>query len=230
MTILILGGTARARALATRLSKRGPVVYSLAGVTEQPRLPTGCTIRRGPFGGVEGLVRFIQSAGIERLIDASHPHARQISDNAAAASQASGIPLTVARWRPWAPDLGDRWRSFADTAAMRDALHQRAPSRVLLALGAKASQPLLALPGHHLWLRCVEPPDLQHAGSPVSVIQARGPFSEAAEHELLSAQRIDLVICKNSGLPQGRAKLNAARTLGIEVWLLQTPNTNESTA
>ncbi|MEM9602229.1 MAG: precorrin-6A/cobalt-precorrin-6A reductase [Pseudomonadota bacterium] len=225
MTVLVIGGTARARTLASRLARSQTVIYALAGVTRNPRLPAGCEIRQGPFGGVEGLCRFLKSAGVRQIVDGSHPHATGISANAQAAAARHGIPCARLRWRPWRPDHGDRWRQFGDPRALVAALAARAPSRVLLTLGARASTPVIAVAGHRFWLRSIEAPDTAAAASPVDVIRARGPFDEADEHALLQRLGIDLLVCKNSGLREGRAKLTAARALGIEVWLLQaTPS------
>ncbi|MGZ4429582.1 MAG: precorrin-6A/cobalt-precorrin-6A reductase, partial [Nocardioidaceae bacterium] len=50
MTVLLLGGTAEARALAAELEP--PFVTSLAGRVARPRLPVG-PVRVGGFGGVD---------------------------------------------------------------------------------------------------------------------------------------------------------------------------------
>lgn len=220
MKTLVIGGTARARRLATRLARHHAVIYSLAGVTEQPRLPQGCTVRRGPFGGVDGLVAYLRTGHIEQVIDGSHPHAVRISRNVEAACARCRVPRSALRWRRWHADTGDQWTAFTDINELSTALAARAPSRVLLALGAQASKPLLGIPGHHYLWRCVEPPANTALPPHSQLILARGPFTQSSEQALLEAHRIDLIVCKNSGLSDGRAKLHAARTLGIEAWLL----------
>ena len=69
--LLLLGGTGEARALAGQLSAGNlvQVISSLAGRTEQPLLPDG-DVRRGGFGGADGLRSFIQSESIDAVIDA----------------------------------------------------------------------------------------------------------------------------------------------------------------
>ncbi len=222
---LVIGGTARARRLATRLARRERVTYSLAGVTENPRLPQGCTVRRGPFGGVEGLIAYLHSAQIDRVLDASHPHAAGISENVQRACLQGSVPLLRLRWRPWQAEPGDVWRHFQTTDSLCAALAAHRAERVFLALGVKASAPLMAVAGHHYLLRTVEAPDPAVLSADVTVVRARGPFDAADEYQLLSDHRINLIVCKNSGLPQGRAKLDAARRLGIEVWLLDASST-----
>ena len=57
MRVLLLGGTAEARALAKTLHPRVDIVSSLAGRVPDPALPVG-PVRVGGFGGVDGLRRF----------------------------------------------------------------------------------------------------------------------------------------------------------------------------
>ncbi|RYY42774.1 MAG: cobalt-precorrin-6A reductase, partial [Actinomycetales bacterium] len=58
--ILLLGGTAEARALAARLDDAGvALTSSLAGRVARPRLPVGET-RIGGFGGVAGLRSYLR--------------------------------------------------------------------------------------------------------------------------------------------------------------------------
>ena len=53
MRVLLLGGTAEARALAARLHPDVDVISSLAGRVPEPALPVG-EVRIGGFGGVDG--------------------------------------------------------------------------------------------------------------------------------------------------------------------------------
>lgn len=95
MTVLVLGGTGEARALAARLETAG-VAYlsSLAGRVRNPRLPVG-EVRIGGFGGVEGLQQYLRGNGIDRVVDATHPFAARISGNAATACAAAGDRKSV---------------------------------------------------------------------------------------------------------------------------------------
>ena len=76
--ILILGGTAEAVALANGIAARAPgvdVVTSLAGILDDtPDLPG--RVRRGGFGGADGLSRYLDEERIDALVDATHPFAR----------------------------------------------------------------------------------------------------------------------------------------------------------
>ena len=56
MRVLLLGGTAEARALANTLHPRVDIISSLAGRVPEPALPIG-PVHIGGFGGVDGLRR-----------------------------------------------------------------------------------------------------------------------------------------------------------------------------
>ena len=87
--LLILGGTAEARELARRVAitipKKVRVTTSLAGRrAKAPALPGD--VRIGGFGGIDGLVDYINENAVDLVIDATHPFSAIISDHANAAA------------------------------------------------------------------------------------------------------------------------------------------------
>src|SRR5438270_5542841 len=96
MRVLILGGTSQARALAARVAELPGIhaVLSLAGRTREPQAQPVAT-RIGGFGGIDGLGMYLKSERIDRVIDATHPFAEQMSRHAAAACARLGIPLLM---------------------------------------------------------------------------------------------------------------------------------------
>ena len=72
-------------------------MMSLAGRTSAP-LDTGLVTRIGGFGGVDGLIRYLSEAKIDRVIDATHPFAARISANARAAR--SSVPASPSARNP----------------------------------------------------------------------------------------------------------------------------------
>ncbi len=82
--VLILAGSTEASALARRLGDddRYEVTLSYAGRT-QSHAPLPGRVRVGGFGGVNGLVRYLQSERVDALLDATHPFAAQMPHHAA---------------------------------------------------------------------------------------------------------------------------------------------------
>ena len=222
--ILILGGTTEARRLAAKLAARSDlaVTLSLAGRTENPVAQT-VPVRRGGFGGAQGLAKYLQDEWIDLLVDATHPYAAQISANAAEAARITGVRAVALRRPAWASVGGDRWTIVKDAAEAVAALGV-APRRVFLALGRQELAPFEAAPQHHYLIRSVDPVEPPLAVPDAAYILARGPFSEAEDHALLAGRRIEMVVAKNSGGSATYGKIAAARKLGIEVILLRRPS------
>jgi precorrin-6A/cobalt-precorrin-6A reductase len=220
LKILILGGTAEARELANRLVALGhEVTTSLAGRTQEPRLPQG-GLRMGKFGGIPGLSAYLRAAGIERLVDATHPYAGMISVNAVAAAQATGIPL-VRYMRPsWEQQIGDNWTIVETSTEAAAALPHN--SDVLLTTGHTGLEHFLERDDCQFIVRTIEAPAIElprHA----RLLQARPPYSLDSELALMQRENITHLVTKNSGGPQTASKLEAARRLGVNVIMIARP-------
>lgn len=221
LTVLLLGGTAEASALARLLARdrRFATTLSYAGRTSRP-LPQPVPVRSGGFGGIDGLVDHIQARQIDLLVDATHPFAAQMSRHAAAAATRTGIPLLALRRPPWTPVTGDRWIEVADLPAAITALGPE-PLRVFLTIGRKDLGTLPRTPAHHYLVRSVDPPDPGLLSADAKVITAMGPFALADELWLMREQAIQAVVSKNAG--GSDAKLTAARMLGLPVMMIARP-------
>ncbi|MBS0644884.1 MAG: cobalt-precorrin-6A reductase [Proteobacteria bacterium] len=222
-TILILGGTTEARALANALAGRGDLapVVSLAGRTAKPAAYP-VPMRIGGFGGPEGLAAWLRTHNVAALIDATHPYAAQMSTNAAQAAALTGVPVLALRRPAWEPVAGDRWTEIAGAAEAVTALGT-APRRVFLALGRQELAPFEAAPQHAYLIRSVDPVEPKLAVPDAEYVLDRGPFDGAAEAALLARHRIEVIVAKNSGGTATYGKLTAARKLGIEVLLFRRP-------
>ena len=220
--VLILGGTAEARALATELATQPgyAVTSSLAGRLAEPARPAGET-RIGGFGGVAGLVGWLRENGTDVLVDATHPFAARISAHAAAAAGQLDVPLLAVRRPGWTAGPGDRWHRVPDAAAAA-ALLPELGERVFLATG-RGDLPVFASSDLWFLLRAVEPPP-PPLPARCTVLLDRGPFGVDAERALLTRYRIDVVVARDSGGSATAAKLTAARDLDRPVVLLDRPS------
>lgn len=223
MNVLILGGTTEASAIARALagSARVRATLSLAGRTRAPVLPA-IPSRRGGFGGVDGLVRYLRGHAVDALIDATHPFAARISANAVAAAALAPVPLLAVLRPAWTATPGDRWTEVADMAAAAAALGT-APRRVFLTVGQGDLAPFAAAPRHRYLIRSIELPDPASLPPGARCVAARGPFAEADERRLLRAEGIEVLVTKNSGGDATAAKLAAARALGVPVVMVARP-------
>ena len=196
-------------------------VFSYAGRVASPKaqpLPT----RVGGFGGVAGLVQYLQEHNITHVVDATHPFAAQMSWNAYEACQQAGTKL-IALTRPaWRAVAGDQWTHVADIDGAVTALACD-PKRLLLALGKLNVPAFSAQPQHHFVLRLVDQPEAPPELPNHSVVVARGPFDVAGDRALMQTHGIEMVVCKNAGGVGAEAKLTAAREMGLPVIMIDRP-------
>ncbi|WP_027555405.1 cobalt-precorrin-6A reductase [Bradyrhizobium sp. Cp5.3] len=222
---LILGGTSDASLLAAEIARAGiDAVYSYGGRTRAPAdqpLPT----RIGGFGGPSGLADYIRRENITHVIDGTHPFAAEMSRNAVEACKDTGTPLLALERAPWAKAPGDNWIEVADVNAAVAALPQT-PTRVFLAIGRQHIAPFATLPRHTYTLRFVDPPEAPLLFA-ADVIVSRGPFTFDSELEMMRARGIAWIVARNSGGDGARAKIDAARALGLPVIMIARPQLPE---
>jgi len=221
-TLLILGGTTEATALAKTAAEAGIAgTVSFAGRVERPRrqpLPQ----RVGGFGGVVGLVAYLQAHRITHVIDATHPFAAQMSHNAVAACAQLGVPLIALSRAPWVPQPGDDWTHVADITGAVVELN-RSAARVMLAVGRMHLHEFAPNSQHFYLLRLVDPPTGAPPFPDHPVLVSRGPFTQADDRMLMQQYGIDLVVSKNAGGTGAYAKIAAARDLGLPVIMINRP-------
>jgi precorrin-6A/cobalt-precorrin-6A reductase len=238
--ILILGGTAEARALAAELAEDAGVrvVSSLAGRVTNPRLPVG-EVREGGFGGPEGLAAWLAAERIDAVVDATHPFAARMTASAAEASAATGVPLLVLRRPGWREGPGDAWQRVGSLRAAADRLADgtlpaaasgtppgvgsgRRPTRVFLTTGRRSLPVFAGLGGVWFLARSVDPPEPPLPANALVVLD-RGPYTVEGERALIREHRLDVLVTKDSGGRMTTAKLVAARELGLPVIMVNRP-------
>lgn len=221
--VLLLGGTAEARALAAALVEADvEVVSSLAGRVSKPRMPVG-DVRVGGFGGVDGLAAALGAGGFTHLVDATHPFAVRMTANAGAASLVADVPcLRLARpgWSEHPDAAAWHWVDGYDEA--RELAEQLGAIRPFITTGRQTLDHYASWGDRDVVLRVVEPLDEQ---APVrwTVLLDRGPFDVTDERALLSEHRVDALLTKDSGGAYTAAKLTAAAELGVPVIVVRRP-------
>ncbi|MBO1359983.1 cobalt-precorrin-6A reductase [Acetobacter sacchari] len=220
--VLLLGGTTEASQMARALkSSCVDATFSYAGRTAAPLaqpLPT----RIGGFGGADGLAEYLREQSISHVIDATHPFAVQMSRNAVEACAAAHVPLLAFERAPWTPGEGDDWRMVVDVPGAAEVLPET-PSRIFLAIGRQFLDAFALRPEHDYLLRLVDPPEVALPLPRATVIVARGPFTVEGDLAVMKAHGVTHVVAKNAGGAGARAKLDAARALGLPVIVIDRP-------
>ncbi|GAB2185250.1 cobalt-precorrin-6A reductase [Roseibium sp. LAB1] len=220
--ILLLAGTSEARQLARTLAERLPdsrLTASFAGVVRD--LPDlGVPTRVGGFGGTEGLLAYLRHEEITAIVDATHPFAAQMSRNAADAAGILKMPLVRLERPCWQSGETDRWtnvRTMDDAAAALPA-----GARAFLAIGRKEIERFSHRTDVFGLARMIEPPKTPLPSS-WELILSRPPGSAEEEISLFRERHISHVVTKNSGGSRSYAKIEAARSLQLDVIMIDRP-------
>lgn len=221
MHLLILAGTSEARSIIGMLKDNAQcrITASLAGATPSPidlMVPT----RAGGFGGAKGLADYCKTHDVDVIVDLTHPYAAQISLNASSAAAMAKVKL-IRYVRPaWQPGKGDNWQHFQSWQDMAKALPNGA--RVFLAGGSGALTAFSQLDHVVVWARGLKSFNLNKTNN-FSFINSLPNKKTEDEEALFKAHDITHICAKNSGGIASIAKLHAARSLGLPVWLLSRP-------
>ncbi len=217
--VFLLGGTAEGAELARRLEARGiDIIYAMAGRTSG-NAPAGRE-HKGGFGGLGGLVAHLVREKPDVIIDATHPFAANISRTVAQACFGLKLPRLILTRPAWAGEPGDMWY-FADNLPHAVQLAPKLGKRLFLAMGGGGGAAFADVPGVWRALRVVEP--LKTPLNVEMLVVGKGPYTLAAEMKFMRQQKIDLLVCRNSGGEIGLAKLIAARRLGIPLLMIRRP-------
>lgn len=219
--LLILGGTSDAIALAQQLSAfpHLQVITSLAGRTQSATAPG--TSRIGGFGGATGLADYLHQEQIHYLIDATHPFAHQITQNAAIAAQKLGIPHLMLVRPAWEKSDRDQWIEVASNTAAAQLIPTLNLKRIFLTIGRQELSSFAQLTHHWFLMRMIDPPETPIP--PGEILLDRGPFTLENERELLQKYNIEAIVSKNSGGNATYAKILAAQELNLPIIMVQRP-------
>ncbi len=222
-TVLILGGTGEARALAAALDEIPGIraVSTLAGRIANPRMPAG-EVRIGGFGGPEGLAAYLRDEDVGAVVDATHPFAERMSWSASRACVQTGTALLRLERPAFARDPAIDWHEVGslDEAAAR---LPAAGRRVFLTTGRQGLAAFAAVRGAFFLVRCVEAPDPAALPPDHALLLDRGPFTLDGELGLIERHALDVLVTKDSGGDMTQAKLAAARERGLPVILVARP-------
>jgi precorrin-6A/cobalt-precorrin-6A reductase len=225
--LLILGGTgeavALARAVLARFGDQIEVTTALAGRTVRPG-PIPGQVRIGGFGGAAGLAQYLGEREIDRLIDATHPFAAEISRAARLACDQTQVPRLLLLRPAWRRHPLDRWIEV-DSVEAAAQIVGRVGRRAFLTVGAGEVDAFAPATGVRFVVRMIDRPRGPLPLRFHEVVLGRGPFALADERHLLQVKAIDVLVCKASGGGATEAKLIAARELSLPVVMVRRPPT-----
>ena len=170
---------------------------------------------------MDWLIAYLKANRIAAVIDATHPFAVRISQNAEAACRELALPLISLARPAWAKTEGNVWHEVEDFHAAAEFV-ERAQGKVFLTIGRQELAAFADCIRATYLIRVIEEPlpplPLHH-----HVIFQRGPFDLDHERKLLREHAIDFVVSKNSGGIATYSKIAAARKLRLPVVMIARP-------
>lgn len=217
MKVLLLGGTSEAMQLAKQLiAHKIEVIYSIAGLVRQPKLD--CQIHNGGFQGK--MATFLHEHHIKLLLDATHPYANTISQQAKQAAKDVNIDYWVYHRKAWQPTENDVWIEFTHWDDLLPQL--QCHNTPFFAFGQTPLKHLTDIaPQQHWIVRTAIKHKIHHPQ--LHLITAIGGFTYEEEEALFKQYQFDVVICKNSGGTAVANKIKLARQSAIPVLMQARP-------
>ena len=228
--IFLIAGTEDGRKLAEFLLQHGfDVTASVVSDYGRKLLETcaGLKINDKPLDGDE-LEKILRTDNFDCLVDASHPYAKNISNNAILAAQA--VKILYVRYER-AEISFDYEKIFHVESYEQAAVKARELGKnIFLTTGSRnlkifvdllkdCNLTVRILPTAEVLLQC------ENLGlTPKQIIAMQGPFSTALNVELFKQFGAEVIVTKNSGQIGGAdTKLEAAKLLNLPVVMINRP-------
>lgn len=229
MRAVLFAGTTEGRLLAQALSERGvPVTVCVAtplGAQTLRDIP-GLEVRVGRLDGA-GMAALLVEKRPDLCLDATHPYAREVSQNLRLACRRAEIPLRRVRRPLEAPDGEGIWVDSPQAAGRYLAGTE---GNILLTTGAKELSAFSSLPPERLYARVLPAVDSLEACRaagilPQHIIAMFGPFSQALNEALMKEKDIRWLVTKDGGARGGfPEKAEACRQLGAGLVVVRPPD------
>ncbi|MDO4203281.1 MAG: cobalt-precorrin-6A reductase [Selenomonadaceae bacterium] len=230
--IFVAAGTQDGRELAGRLLSEGyPVTASVVSKygSELLAMYPGMKINDKPLDE-EGLSEYIKSHDIRVFVDASHPYAANVSQNAMNACRKAKVPYI--RYERQATAVNCKKLTVVENYEQAAEAAVKHGKTIFLTTGSRNIQKFLQSPylaGCRIVARILPTADVisevtSLGLSPKDIIAMQGPFSREFNREMFRQYSADVIITKNSGSIGGTdTKFSAADDLGLPVILVDKP-------
>ncbi len=223
--IWIIGGTSEATELAKAIQGKFETIVSVATETGREFLPES-RVRIGRMNSEE-MVAFISQNHISAIVDASHPYATEVSENARAAQKQAGIQY-IRYSRP-----KETYEGATVVNSLTECLQllQSLSGCVFFTTGSNQIKQFENCKGNNRYIyRILPTPESteecrKNGVALKDIVAALGPFSTELNKAMFEAYGTDYVVMKNSGKRGGtEAKIEACKQLGITPVIIEREN------
>jgi len=233
--ILVLSGTEEGREIVRILHKEGMPVLTTVATDYGKKMFESIGLNDLCIQGrldENGFYRLILEKKFNTVVDATHPYAVEVSNNALNACKKTGTRHL--RFERKGINIPDHPLIYKVTT-MEDAVKtaEKLGKNIFLSTGISGVAPFIPFKDYkELYVRILPIPE--HIEScknmgihPGNIIAMHGPFSEELNRAMFRQYHIDTLVTKESGGAGGiQEKIKAALGLGVDIILVMRPQLN----
>jgi precorrin-6A/cobalt-precorrin-6A reductase len=230
--ILVLGGTKDGRDLTELLAKKGyQVIASVFSNYGRDLIQINKDLVHTGALDTDGFISFIHKNNINLIVDASHPYAINVSENAMKACQTTSIayiryerPAAMLPTYDGLHIVHDYNQAAQLAATLGKVIFLTTGSRHL-----KFFKTAACLENHRIIARVLPEPSvlaecLQLGFNPQDIVAIQGPFSHNLNVSLFQEYQTEVIVTKNSGKIGGSdTKITAAMALNLPLIMINRP-------
>ncbi|MDI6761165.1 MAG: precorrin-6A reductase [Candidatus Brocadiaceae bacterium] len=231
--ILVMSGTADGRELVQELNRRGKklltTVATAYGASLYEDMGLGGLCVEGRLDKA-GLIKFIEENGIDTIVDATHPYAKEASKNAIEACQVKGVRyIRLERNSTQLPQspLLHIVKDMGEAIELSSSLG----NRILVTTGYNSLPSFIRLRHKNdLVVRILPVPEhiqgcIKMGIPPWNIHALQGPFSKEFNRATIREFNIDVVVTKDGGKEaKTLEKIEACLEEGIPIVVIQRPS------
>ena len=223
--ILVLGGTSDSLEICDRINKYEDLPYTLSVTTSYGEDLARKHAKNVITGKLtkEDMVRFIEKNNINKIIDATHPYAIEVSKNAIQCAKELNIDYLRYERKSLIEDISYENKYIVSSIEEACKIAREKGRNIFIGTGSKNLPKIVELiPDRNLILSC------ESLGlNADSIIAMKGPFSQSINEEFYKHYNVDIVVTKESGIAGGfLEKVNACETLQIPVVIITREKIN----
>ncbi len=227
--ILVLGGTSDSLEICDRLNKNKNLLYILSVTTsygEDLAKKHAKNVITGKLSE-EDMIDFIEKNNINKIIDATHPYAIEVSKNTIKCAKEKNIDYLRYERKSLIEEMTYKNKYVVSNIEEACKLAREKGSNIFIGTGSKNLPQIVDyIPDRNLIARVLPTSDVilscEKLGlNPDNIIAMKGPFSQSINEEFYKHYNIDIVVTKESGVNGGfLEKVNACETLDIPVIII----------
>lgn len=233
--ILVLGGTSDSLDICDRINRYKDLLYTLSVTTsygEDLARKHAKNVITGKLAK-EDMIKFIQDNKINKIIDATHPYAIEVSKNAINCATELNIDYLRYERKSLIEEISYENKYIVSSIEEACKIAREKGQNIFIGTGSKNLPQIVDLiPDRNLVVRVLPTSDVISSCENLSlnadnIIAMKGPFSQSINEEFYKHYNIDIVVTKESGIAGGfLEKVNACETLQIPVVIITRETLN----